>query len=57
MRRSSTTNRQSALPLRVQDTNRVGLTTPQAKERLGKLSLSKPHSGTSERKTSFFGKR
>ncbi|KAM3935999.1 kinetochore protein NDC80 homolog [Leptodactylus fuscus] len=57
MRRSSVTNRQSLLPLRVQDTNRMGLTTPQTKDRLGKLSMSKPHSGTSERKTSFFGRR
>ncbi|KAM4044805.1 kinetochore protein NDC80 homolog [Anomaloglossus baeobatrachus] len=58
MRRSSvTSNRQSLQPLRVQDTNRMGLTTPQTKERLGKLSTSKPHSGASERKTSFFGRR
>ncbi|XP_075707369.1 kinetochore protein NDC80 homolog [Rhinoderma darwinii] len=59
MRRSSNTNRQSLQPLRVQDTNRMGLTTPQTKERpgLGKLSMTKPHSGTSERKTSFFGRR
>ncbi|XP_056410424.1 kinetochore protein NDC80 homolog [Hyla sarda] len=59
MRRSSTTNRQSLQPLRVQDTNRMGLNTPQTKERpgLGKLSISKPHSGTSERKTSFYGRR
>ncbi|CAH2218786.1 kinetochore NDC80 homolog [Pelobates cultripes] len=59
MRRSSVTNRQSLLPLRVQDTNRVGLTTPQNKDRqgFGKLATTKPHSGTSERKISFFGKR
>ncbi|KAG9467227.1 hypothetical protein GDO78_015385 [Eleutherodactylus coqui] len=57
MRRSSVTNRQSLQPLRVQDTNRMGLTTPQAKDRLSKLSMPKTHSGTSERKTSFFGKR
>lgn len=59
MRRSSVTNRQSLVPLRVQDSNRMGLTTPQTKERpgLGKLSMTKPHSGTSERKTSFFGRR
>ncbi|XP_075053550.1 kinetochore protein NDC80 homolog isoform X2 [Mixophyes fleayi] len=59
MRRSSVTNRQSVIPLRVQDTNRMALATPQTKERpgLGKLSMSKPHSATSERKTSFFGKR
>ncbi|KAM5179602.1 kinetochore protein NDC80 homolog [Mantella aurantiaca] len=59
MRRSSATNRQSLLPLRVQDTNRAALTTPQTKERpgLGKLSMTRPNSGASERKTSFFGKR
>ncbi|XP_040195111.1 kinetochore protein NDC80 homolog [Rana temporaria] len=59
MRRSSTANRQSLQPLRVQDSNRPGLTTPQTKERpgLGKLSMAKQSSGTSERKTSFFGKR
>ncbi|XP_077335753.1 kinetochore protein NDC80 homolog [Lithobates pipiens] len=59
MRKSAVTNRQSLLPLRVQDSNRAGMTTPQTKERpgLGKLSLTKPTSGTSERKTSFFGKR
>ncbi|XP_053311802.1 kinetochore protein NDC80 homolog [Spea bombifrons] len=59
MRRSSVSNRQSLLPLRVQDSNRMGLTTPQNKDRhgFGKLSMTKPHSGASERKTSFFGKR
>ncbi|CAN2387733.1 positive regulation of mitotic cell cycle spindle assembly checkpoint [Pristimantis euphronides] len=57
MRRSSVNNRQSLQPLRVQDNNRMGLATPQTKDRLGKLSMSKPHSGASERKTSFFGKR
>ncbi|XP_069801479.1 kinetochore protein NDC80 homolog [Dendropsophus ebraccatus] len=59
MRRSSTAPRQSLAPQRVQDNNRMGLHTPQAKERpgLGKLSMSKPPSGTSERKTSFFGGR
>ncbi|XP_068127031.1 kinetochore protein NDC80 homolog [Hyperolius riggenbachi] len=59
MRRSSTTNRQSLMPMRVQDSNRAGMATPQTKDRLGlgKLSMSKPNSGTSERKTSFFGKR
>ncbi|XP_077335750.1 kinetochore protein NDC80 homolog [Lithobates pipiens] len=59
MRRSSAANRQSLQPLRVQDSNRAGMTTPQTKERpgLGKLSMAKPSSGTSERKTSFFGKR
>ncbi|XP_073524792.1 kinetochore protein NDC80 homolog [Phyllobates terribilis] len=57
MRKSSVSNRQSLQPLRVQDTNRMGLITPQTKERLGKLSMSKPLSGASERKTSFFGRR
>ncbi|XP_044140060.1 kinetochore protein NDC80 homolog [Bufo gargarizans] len=57
MRRSSVTNRQSTVPLRVQDSNRPCVTTPQAKEGLGKLSLTRPQSGTSERKTSFFGRR
>ncbi|XP_040278781.1 kinetochore protein NDC80 homolog [Bufo bufo] len=57
MRRSSVTNRQSMVPLRVQDSNRPCVTTPQAKEGLGKLSLTRPQSGTSERKTSFFGRR
>ncbi|XP_073433112.1 kinetochore protein NDC80 homolog [Dendrobates tinctorius] len=55
MRKSSASNRQSLQPLRVQDSNR--LTTPQTKERLGKLSMSKPHSGATDRKTSFFGRR
>uniref|UniRef100_A0A8C5F2K1 Kinetochore protein NDC80 n=1 Tax=Gopherus evgoodei TaxID=1825980 RepID=A0A8C5F2K1_9SAUR len=63
MRRSSSTtgssSRQSMMPLRVQDTNKMGLHTPQAQDRtnFGKLSMSKPASGTSERKISFFGKR
>ncbi|XP_069616611.1 kinetochore protein NDC80 homolog [Ranitomeya imitator] len=57
MRKSSVSSRQSLQPLRVQDTNRTGLTTPQTKERLGKLSMSKPLSGASDRKTSFFGRR
>uniref|UniRef100_A0A8B9P0Z4 Kinetochore protein NDC80 n=1 Tax=Apteryx owenii TaxID=8824 RepID=A0A8B9P0Z4_APTOW len=63
MRRSSSTSgsssRQSVMALRVQDTNKMGLQTPQTKDRgtFGKLSMSKPTSGTSERKVSFFGKR
>uniref|UniRef100_A0A8C3TIT8 Kinetochore protein NDC80 n=1 Tax=Chelydra serpentina TaxID=8475 RepID=A0A8C3TIT8_CHESE len=63
MRRSSSTTgssgRQSMMPLRVQDSNKMGLHTPQAQDRttFGKLSMSKPASGTSERKVSFFGKR
>ncbi|KAM4698889.1 kinetochore protein NDC80 homolog [Discoglossus pictus] len=58
MRRSSVSNRQTLLPLRVQDANRMGLTTPQNKgPGFGKLSMTKPASGTSERKTTYFGKR
>uniref|UniRef100_A0A8C5MMX0 Kinetochore protein NDC80 n=1 Tax=Leptobrachium leishanense TaxID=445787 RepID=A0A8C5MMX0_9ANUR len=59
MRRSSVTNRQSLLPMRVQDANRLGLNTPQNKDRpgFGKLATTKPHSGASDRKISFFGKR
>ncbi|XP_039206969.1 kinetochore protein NDC80 homolog [Crotalus tigris] len=64
MRRSSSTSRiscrQSIQPLRVQDTNKTGLHTPQPQERrttFGKQSVGKHAPGTSERKTSFFGKR
>ncbi|KFP23222.1 kinetochore protein NDC80 homolog [Egretta garzetta] len=63
MRRSSSiagsTGRQSMMALRVQDNNKMGLQTPQTKDRgtFGKLSMSKPTPGTSERKVSFFGKR
>ncbi|XP_053169449.1 kinetochore protein NDC80 homolog [Hemicordylus capensis] len=63
MRRSSSTSRtscrQSIQPLRVQDTNKIGLHTPQPQDRttFGKLSVGKHAPGTSERKTSFFGKR
>uniref|UniRef100_A0A8C9G6P8 Kinetochore protein NDC80 n=1 Tax=Pavo cristatus TaxID=9049 RepID=A0A8C9G6P8_PAVCR len=63
MRRSSTTSgssgRQSAMALRVPDSNKTGLQTPQMKDRgaFGKLSMSKTTSATSERKVSFFGKR
>uniref|UniRef100_A0A669PLM6 Kinetochore protein NDC80 n=1 Tax=Phasianus colchicus TaxID=9054 RepID=A0A669PLM6_PHACC len=63
MRRSSTTSgssgRQSTMVLRVQDSNKMGLQTPQMKDRgtFGKLSMSKTTSATSERKVSFFGKR
>ncbi|NP_989808.3 kinetochore protein NDC80 homolog isoform X1 [Gallus gallus] len=63
MRRSSTTSgssgRQSTMVLRVQDSNKMGLQTPQTKDRgtFGKLSMSKTTSATSERKVSFFGKR
>ncbi|KFQ39504.1 Kinetochore protein NDC80, partial [Mesitornis unicolor] len=63
MRRSSSTarnsDRQSMMALRVQDNNKMGLQTPQKKDEgmAGKLSLSRPTPGTSERKVSFFGKR
>ncbi|XP_057253552.1 kinetochore protein NDC80 homolog [Pezoporus wallicus] len=63
MRRSSSiagsAGRQSMMALRVQDSNKMGLQTPQMKDRgmFGKLSMSKPTPGTSERKVSFFGKR
>nr|XP_034981407.1 kinetochore protein NDC80 homolog [Zootoca vivipara] len=64
MSRSSSTSRlscrQSIHPLRVQDTNKVVPNTPLTQERrttFGKLSVGKRASVTSERKTSFFGKR
>ncbi|NWI96820.1 NDC80 protein, partial [Pitta sordida] len=63
MRRSSiisgSSGRQSMMALRVQDSNKMGLQTPQMKDRgtFGKLSMSKPTPATSERKTSIFGKR
>ncbi|NXI88334.1 NDC80 protein, partial [Rhipidura dahli] len=62
MRRSSSitgnSGRQSMMALRVQDSNKMGLQTPQMKDRstFGKLSMSKPTSGASERKMSCFGK-
>ncbi|KAG9332677.1 hypothetical protein JZ751_014775 [Albula glossodonta] len=58
MNRASS-NRQSGLPLRVAD-NRISMVnaTPQSKESgFGKLNIPKPQSSTSERRTSFFGKR
>ncbi|NXL18147.1 NDC80 protein, partial [Setophaga kirtlandii] len=63
MRRSSgiagSSSRQSMMALRVQDNNKMGLQTPQMKDRstFGKLSMSKPRSGASERKVSCFGSR
>ncbi|NWS27238.1 NDC80 protein, partial [Polioptila caerulea] len=63
MRRSSSiagsSSRQSMMALRVQDSNKMGLQTPQMKDRstFGKLSMSKPTSGASERKVSCFGSR
>lgn len=62
MRRSSSiagnSGRQSMMALRVQDNNKMGLQTPQMKDRstFGKLSMGKPTSGASERKVSCFGK-
>lgn len=51
--------RQSELPMRVQDTNRTSMVyaTPQSKPSFGKLSIPKPQSVTSEKRTSFFGAR
>ncbi|NWH32174.1 NDC80 protein, partial [Chloropsis hardwickii] len=63
MRRSSSitgsSSRQSMMALRVQDNNKMGLQTPQMKDRstFGKLSMSRPTSGASERKVSCFGSR
>ncbi|NXI24553.1 NDC80 protein, partial [Sterrhoptilus dennistouni] len=63
MRRSSSiagsSSRQSMMALRVQDNNKMGLQTPQMKDRstFGKPSSSKPTSGASERKVSCFGSR
>ncbi|KAM4577400.1 kinetochore protein NDC80 homolog [Odontesthes bonariensis] len=56
----ATLSRPLDLPMRVQDSNRMSMvyTTPQSKQpSFGKLSMSKPPSGTSERRTSFFGAR
>ncbi|XP_072243926.1 kinetochore protein NDC80 homolog [Leuresthes tenuis] len=55
----ATLSRPSELPMRVQDSNRMSIyTTPQSKPpSFGKLSMSKPSSVTSERRTSFFGAR
>ncbi|KAM4745074.1 kinetochore protein NDC80 homolog isoform 2-T2 [Anableps anableps] len=59
-RKSRAGSRPSEMPMRVQDSNRMSMvyTTPQSKQpSFGKLSMSKPPSGTSERRTSFFGPR
>ncbi|XP_043967122.1 kinetochore protein NDC80 homolog [Gambusia affinis] len=59
-RKSRAGSRPSDMPMRVQDSNRMSMvyTTPQSKlPSFGKLSMSKPPSGTSERRTSFFGPR
>ncbi|XP_048364403.1 kinetochore protein NDC80 homolog [Sphaerodactylus townsendi] len=61
MKRSLSTSRmsgrQSMQPLRVQDTNKTGLYTPQPQDRttFGKPSVGKHVPGTSERKTSIYG--
>ncbi|XP_072568540.1 kinetochore protein NDC80 homolog isoform X2 [Paramormyrops kingsleyae] len=58
MNRASS-SRQSGLPLRVAD-GRMSMinATPQSKDSaFGKLNIPKPQSGTSDRRTSFFGKR
>ncbi|KAM7030635.1 kinetochore protein NDC80 homolog isoform 1-T3 [Acridotheres tristis] len=63
MRRSSSiagsSSRQSMMALRVQGNNKMGLQTPQMKDRttFGKLSMSKPTSGASERKISCVGNK
>ncbi|XP_014743942.1 PREDICTED: kinetochore protein NDC80 homolog isoform X2 [Sturnus vulgaris] len=63
MRRSSSiagsSSRQSMMALRVQDNNKMGLQTPQMKDRttFGKLSMSKPTSAASERKISCVGNK
>nr|XP_023676643.1 kinetochore protein NDC80 homolog [Paramormyrops kingsleyae] len=57
MNRASS-SRQSGLPLRVAD-GRMSMinATPQSKDSaFGKLNIPKPQSGTSDRRTSFFGK-
>uniref|UniRef100_A0A8C5H921 Kinetochore protein NDC80 n=1 Tax=Gouania willdenowi TaxID=441366 RepID=A0A8C5H921_GOUWI len=56
----ATTGRASELPMRVQDSNRMSMVyaTPQSKQpSFGKLSIGKPPSVTSEKRTSFFGAR
>lgn len=56
---SRTGGRPSDLPMRVQDNNRMSMVyaTPQNSKPFGKLSMSKPPSVTSEKRTSFFGSR
>ncbi|XP_060099920.1 kinetochore protein NDC80 homolog [Heteronotia binoei] len=57
MSTSRMSGRQSMQPLRVQDTNKMGLHTPQPHDRttFGKPSAGKHAPGTSERKTSIWG--
>ncbi|XP_061784319.1 kinetochore protein NDC80 homolog [Nerophis lumbriciformis] len=55
-----TGSRPSDFPMRVQDNNRksTAYTTPRSKQpSFGMLNIPKPQSGTSERRTSFFGPR
>ncbi|XP_074493912.1 kinetochore protein NDC80 homolog [Sebastes fasciatus] len=59
-RSRAASSRLSELPMRVQDSNRMSMayTTPKSKQpSFGKLNIPKPQSGTSERRTSFFGAR
>ncbi|KAM3610209.1 uncharacterized protein V6R79_000677 [Siganus canaliculatus] len=57
--RMSRVSRPSELPMRVQDSNRMSMVyaTPQSKPSFGKLSIPKPQSVTSDKRTSFFGGR
>ncbi|XP_015229765.1 PREDICTED: kinetochore protein NDC80 homolog [Cyprinodon variegatus] len=58
--RKSRAGRGQEMPLRVQDTNRTSTvyTTPMSKQpSFGKLSMTRPSSVTSEKRTSFFGPR
>uniref|UniRef100_A0A8C6SXJ4 Kinetochore protein NDC80 n=1 Tax=Neogobius melanostomus TaxID=47308 RepID=A0A8C6SXJ4_9GOBI len=57
-RMSRAGGRLTELPMRVQDSNRMSMAnaTPQSKP-FGRLSIQKPLSVTSERRTSFFGAR
>ncbi|XP_061529325.1 kinetochore protein NDC80 homolog [Phycodurus eques] len=59
-RMSRAAGRQSELPMRGQNSNRMSTayTTPRSeKPSMGKLSMSKPLSQTTEQRTSFFGQR
>ncbi|KAF4084248.1 hypothetical protein AMELA_G00126520 [Ameiurus melas] len=50
-------NRYSEMPMRVTDSRMsMANATPQSNNVFGKLNIPKPHSTTSERRTSFFGK-
>ncbi|XP_005059749.1 PREDICTED: kinetochore protein NDC80 homolog isoform X1 [Ficedula albicollis] len=56
---AGSSSRQSMMAQRVPDTSKTGRQTPQMKDRstFGKLSMSKPTPGASERKVSCIGKR